>query len=141
MIASLFKWLQLHISRLFQKKAGEEKQRAKVIAGQTPLHILMNILIQIALILVFVVGVKHEVFPKPPDVKDYPGLGEPGGPISVEAEPVMPFKRYPPGFDVFGCVCRAGFREEGVLHANELVAGVGLNGALPPCFSPLGVRQ
>lgn len=109
MISSIFKWLKLRIAGLFHKKQPDEKQKTKVIAGQTPLHILMNILIQIALILVFVVGVKHEVFPKPADVKDYPGLGEPGGPISVEAEPVMPFKRYPPGFDVFGCVCRAGF--------------------------------
>lgn len=74
----------------------------KVISGQTPAHIASNIVLQIILIIVFVFGVKHEGFPKVPDVKDYPGLGEPGGPISVEAEPVIPFKRYPPGFDVFG---------------------------------------
>ncbi len=71
-------------------------------SGQTPLHIAGNITLQIALILAFVFGVSHEVFPKIPDVKDYPVLGEPGGPLAVEAEPVIPFKRYPPGYDVFG---------------------------------------
>ena len=103
MLLSALKWVKGKVVGLFPAKT-DEKQKVKVISGQTPLHIVTNILLQIVLILVFVFGVEHEVFPKPSDVKDYPGLGEPGGPISVEAEPVMPFKRYPPGFDVFGCV-------------------------------------
>ena len=101
MILSVLKWVR----GKFSAKPKDEVQGAKVISGQTPAHVATNILLQIVLIVVFVFGVQHEVFPKPSDVKDYPGLGEPGGPISVEAEPVMPFKRYPPGFDVYGCVC------------------------------------
>ena len=95
------------LRRLRKRKAednavGEEHQKDKAISGQTPAHIAGNILLQIVLIIVFIIGVEHEVFPKTPDVPDYPGLGEPGGPISIEAESVIPFKRYPPGFDVYG---------------------------------------
>ena len=87
------------IEFVFKKK---KSSGAPSTSGQTPLHIACNIALQIALILAFVFGVSHEVFPKIPDVKDYPALGEPGGPLAVEAEPVIPFKRYPPGYDVFG---------------------------------------
>jgi hypothetical protein len=103
MIGSAIKWVRLKYKSYLANKRLKEKNAAdKVISGQTPVHIAVNIGLQIVLILVFVFGVAHETFPKVPDVKDYPGLGEPGGPISAEAEPVIPFKRYPPGFDVFG---------------------------------------
>jgi hypothetical protein len=96
-----FKLIRLKYKAYRETRALRDKKQ-KVITGQTPAHIAVNVLLQIVLIVVFIFGVEHEVFPKVPDVKDYPGLGEPGGPISVEAEPVIPFKRYPPGFDVFG---------------------------------------
>mmetsp|Transcript_13153 Transcript_13153/g.26277 ORF Transcript_13153/g.26277 Transcript_13153/m.26277 type:complete len:602 (+) Transcript_13153:188-1993(+) len=91
---------------------GEEKgKKTAEVSGQTPIHILINILLQIALIAIFVSGVEHEQYPKTPSVPDYPGLGEPGGPIVNEPEPVIPFKRYPAGFDVVGP------KEDGTLSA------------------------
>jgi len=95
-------WVKSQWRSYQANKKLKEKSSSKVIAGQTWTHIAMNWALQVVLIAAFVIGVSHETFPKIPDVKDYPGLGEPGGPISVEAEVVMPFKRYPPGFDVFG---------------------------------------
>jgi len=102
MIGSFIKYFRLKYKTYRANKDLKAKSNNKVISGQTPVHIATNILLQVVLILVFVFGVEHATFPLPADVKDYPGLGEPGGPISIEAEPVIPFKRYPPGFDVFG---------------------------------------
>mmetsp|Transcript_61590 Transcript_61590/g.144867 ORF Transcript_61590/g.144867 Transcript_61590/m.144867 type:complete len:603 (+) Transcript_61590:213-2021(+) len=97
----------LLLKRLFRRKGGihegdERGKKTKEVSGQTYGHIGFNILLQLALIAVFIAGVEHEQYPKTPDVPDYPELGEPGGPVVNEPEPVIPFKRYPPGFDVFG---------------------------------------
>ena len=62
----------------------------------------MNVVIQVGLITAFAFNVVHESYPKPTEVDPYPGLGEPGGPLVLEPESVIPFKRYPAGFDVVG---------------------------------------
>lgn len=52
-------------------------------SGQTKTHIFMNAVLQVAMTIAFVFNVKHETYPKPPDVMDQPGLGEPGENISL----------------------------------------------------------
>ncbi len=72
----------LLLKRAFRKRGGihdgDDKKKMKEVSGQTPIHIAFNIILQLALIGVFVAGVEHEQYPKTPDVPDYPGLGEPG---------------------------------------------------------------
>lgn len=60
--------------------SGEKRKKtAQEQSGQTKTHILMNFLLQIAMTIAFVFNVQHETYPKPMDVPDPPGLGEPGG--------------------------------------------------------------
>eukprot|EP00961_Rhodomonas_salina_P017340 233264-Rhodomonas_salina.2 len=89
-----------------------------------------HLLAQTVIIIIFAIFIVHEKFPKDPDILPYPGVGEayqiptplllllcscrasssplssgsslPGGPIFQEAEPVIPFKRYSPGYDIVG---------------------------------------
>jgi hypothetical protein len=60
--------------------SGEKRKKtAQEQSGQTKTHILMNFLLQVAMTIAFVFNVQHETYPKPMDVPDPPGLGEPGG--------------------------------------------------------------
>lgn len=74
-------------------KPGEHKHRksAQEQSGQTKTHIAMNLFLQIAMTIAFVFNVQHETFPKPLDVPDPPGLGEPG-----ESTQRSPFPEGPP---------------------------------------------
>mmetsp|Transcript_18291 Transcript_18291/g.60106 ORF Transcript_18291/g.60106 Transcript_18291/m.60106 type:complete len:556 (-) Transcript_18291:270-1937(-) len=83
-------------------KEDEETLRKKEISGQTPVHVAINIILQIGLIVVFMLNVDHQKYPAHPNPPAYPGVGQPGGPTLPQPEPVIPFKRYPAGFDVWG---------------------------------------
>ena len=68
------------LNRMLGRKRGvlvedEKKKGVSEQSGQTPTHILLNALLQFAMTIAFVFNVKHETFPKPPDVPDPPGLG------------------------------------------------------------------
>jgi hypothetical protein len=72
--------LSKYLPRKKTNNIDEDDQlpETKEQSGQTKLHVFMNACLQIALTIAFVFNVRHEQFPKPPDVADYPGLGDPG---------------------------------------------------------------
>ena len=68
----------LGLDRSGRRAEPAQKPEEKEVSGQTLKHIIMNALIQIALIVAFVFQCHHETFPKLTSPPDYPGLGQPG---------------------------------------------------------------
>ena len=72
-----FKLIRLKYKAYRETRALRDKKQ-KVITGQTPAHIAVNVLLQIVLIVVFIFGVEHEVFPKVPEADCVPRISIPG---------------------------------------------------------------
>jgi hypothetical protein len=67
-----------------------------------PSQIAMLVFVQVSIIILYYFFLVHEKFPKDQDIMPYPLAGEPGGPVFQQPEPVIAFKRYPPGYDING---------------------------------------
>jgi len=74
----------------------------KVVLALQPYQIATLIGVQILIIILYAQFLVHEKYPKDPDIYPYPAAGEEGGPEFQQPEPVIPFKRYPPGYDING---------------------------------------
>jgi len=62
----------------------------------------MLVCVQVSIIILYYFFLVHEKLPKDQDIMPYPLAGEPGGPVFQQPEPVIAFKRYPPGYDING---------------------------------------
>ena len=71
----------------------------QVVFALKPYQIATMAATQILIIVLYASFLVHDKYPKEPDIYPYPNAGEPGGPEFQQPVPVIPFKRYPPGFD------------------------------------------